>query len=201
MLASIASKASVLFSHFLFISLSKKGWNNRHNRIVQHIITQSHNGSSGLKTFLNVACLLKLKGESRQTFLPLHSLSDLGRTAKGNLAWLCSVIRLCGALLTPMCSNSRPVSTLTDWLMILSREELALSADSSLPCGSHCLQRSTKDLEDKHRHEAPLSVMPSSECFAFVGCVLYLRGGQQLTRAMVLETYPSPLSPNSACVS
>lgn len=29
MLASMASKASVLFSHFLFISLSKKGWNDR----------------------------------------------------------------------------------------------------------------------------------------------------------------------------
>lgn len=51
-------------------------------------------------------------------------------------------------LLTRMCSNSLSVSTLTDWLMILSREELALCADSSLPCGSHCLQRSTKDLKD-----------------------------------------------------
>lgn len=50
-------------------------------------------------------------------------------------------------LLTLMCSNSLSVSTLTDWLTILSREELALCADSSLPCASHCLQRSTKDLE------------------------------------------------------
>lgn len=50
--------------------------------------------------------------------------------------------------LTLMWSNSRSVSTLTDWLMIRSREELALCADSSLPCGSHCLQRSTKDLQD-----------------------------------------------------
>lgn len=50
-------------------------------------------------------------------------------------------------LLTRMCSNSLSVSTLTDWLMILSSEELALCADSSLPCGSHCLQRSTKDLK------------------------------------------------------
>lgn len=49
--------------------------------------------------------------------------------------------------LTLICSNSLSVSTLTDWLTILSSEELALCADSSLPCGSHCLQRSTKDLQ------------------------------------------------------
>lgn len=47
-----------------------------------------------------------------------------------------------------MCSNSLSVSTLTDWLMSLSREELALCTDSSLPCGSHCLQRSTKVLQE-----------------------------------------------------
>lgn len=104
------------------------------------------------------------------------STSDTVRNVKSgsSLVWLCSVLvkekhligsnslrtemRLITALLTLMCSNSRSVSTLTDWLMILSREELALSADSSLPCGSHCLQRSTKDLEDIQRHEAPLSV-------------------------------------------
>lgn len=51
-------------------------------------------------------------------------------------------------LLTLICSNSLSVSTLTDWLMILSKEELALCADSSLLCGSHCLQRSTKDLQE-----------------------------------------------------
>lgn len=50
-------------------------------------------------------------------------------------------------VLTLMCSNSLSVSTLTDWLMILSREESARCAGSSLPCGSHCLQRCTKDLD------------------------------------------------------
>ncbi|TNN76678.1 hypothetical protein EYF80_013130 [Liparis tanakae] len=51
-------------------------------------------------------------------------------------------------LLTLMCSNSLSVNTLTDWLMILSREELALCAVSSLPCESHCRQRSTRDLQE-----------------------------------------------------
>lgn len=55
-------------------------------------------------------------------------------------------MNLATVLLTLMWSNSLSVSTLTDWLMILSNEELAFCADSSLPCGSHCLQRSTKDL-------------------------------------------------------
>lgn len=114
-------------------------------------------------------------------------------------------------LLTRMCSNSLSVSTLTDWLMILSSEELALCADSSLPCGSHCLQRSTKDLKGYTGAQLPANhqilffffffklqtenVQLNNESF------IYLRGGQQLTRAMVLETYPSPRSPNSAWVS
>lgn len=122
-------------------------------------------------------------------------------------------VRCATALLTLMCSNSRSVSTLTDWLMILSREELALTATSSLPCGSHCLQRSTKDLVNiqdtwncsYHHSFLPLSPK-SGRKFSWLMLPLlllfvYLRGGQQLTRAMVLETYPSPLSPNSAWVS
>lgn len=46
-----------------------------------------------------------------------------------------------------MCSNSLSVRTRTDWLIILSRDVLALCAIGSLPCGSHCLQRCTKVLE------------------------------------------------------
>lgn len=112
-----------------------------------------------------------------------------------------------------MCSNSRAVSTLTDWLTILSRDELALTADSSLPCGSHCLQRSTKDLEDireiwncSYNHSCLTHTPKNGRHYWCSWLILqslfvYLRGGQQLTRAMVLETYPSPLSPNSAWVS
>lgn len=48
-----------------------------------------------------------------------------------------------------MCSNSLSVRTLTDWLTIRSRDKLALWAASSLPCGSHCLQCSTRDLQGK----------------------------------------------------
>ena len=131
--------------------------------------------------------------------------------------WTADRVRAVGVLLytltyvwlTLMCSNSRSVSTLTDWLMIRSREEFALCADSSLPCGSHCLQRSTNDLQDTHTHthththryrsEAGLWAKHCRTCWAERW--MYLRGGQQLTRAMVLETYPSPRSPNSLWVS
>lgn len=119
-------------------------------------------------------------------------------------------MRLVRDLLTLMCSNSLSVSTLTDWLMILSREELALCADSSLPCGSHCLQRSTKDLQDTQEiwrwtfrkwQQSFQKTFLNENVELNNESLVYLRGGQQLTRAMVLETYPSPLSPNSAWVS
>lgn len=55
MLASMASKASVLFSHFLFISLSKKGWNNKH---VYTLYPCSNRGTLHFysSTFMYVMC-------------------------------------------------------------------------------------------------------------------------------------------------